>query len=308
MIAIALAALVAADDIDVKVIDVDVENRLVLVDAVTTLEPSDSTPPNHCRNEELGGKTEALHVVGLGKKDEEIEIAGEIAPCPTKTTVKKARDAARVALAARHLRLDRTDLKAVKLGKAGALHVEDSDHDVADDGMVGNHVHSVFAGDALLLEWEQEYGRAMGGNVTVAAWSIEQKGVTLLLEAITGANGRSSHTDFRLFGPLVLPSNGVDVAGLAAVKLTPACAASVAANAALIDNVALTVAHALGKDTAITKSKAERPASVVYAAPACTDVAKALAAKIPGGATVDKLTWKTTGGIVVALGATAAPK
>lgn len=52
----------------------------------------------------------------------------------------------------------------------------------------------------------------------------------------------------------------------------------------------------------IGTAKAHRAATVIYADDAHTAAATKLAAKIPGGATVDKLTWKPKADLVVAIG------
>jgi hypothetical protein len=52
----------------------------------------------------------------------------------------------------------------------------------------------------------------------------------------------------------------------------------------------------------IGPAKGARPTSVVYADAAHAALAAKVAAAIPGGATVDKLTWKAAGGVVVAIG------
>jgi hypothetical protein len=48
--------------------------------------------------------------------------------------------------------------------------------------------------------------------------------------------------------------------------------------------------------------KAKRATTVIYADPAHTEVAAKLVPAIPGGATVDKLTWKPKADIVIAIG------
>jgi hypothetical protein len=50
----------------------------------------------------------------------------------------------------------------------------------------------------------------------------------------------------------------------------------------------------------------ERPKSVVYAAKGSEDVARQVAALVPGGAAVEALTWKAFGDLVIALGDSAA--
>jgi hypothetical protein len=57
-----------------------------------------------------------------------------------------------------------------------------------------------------------------------------------------------------------------------------------------------------GFTASIGVAKAHRAATVIYADAAHTELAKKLAAAIPGGATVDKLDWKPNAEIVVALG------
>lgn len=57
--------------------------------------------------------------------------------------------------------------------------------------------------------------------------------------------------------------------------------------------------------TYVGKAMKERDASVVYAAAGMEDLAKQAAALVPGGATVDKLTWKAQAELVVALGSKA---
>ena len=53
-------------------------------------------------------------------------------------------------------------------------------------------------------------------------------------------------------------------------------------------------------------SKKARDASVVYSAAGSEEAAARIAAAIPGGATVDKLSWETQADVVVAIGKTAA--
>lgn len=76
-----------------------------------------------------------------------------------------------------------------------------------------------------------------------------------------------------------------------------------------LDQAAVKVADAVEKAgfTAISigPAQAARPATVIYADAAHTELATRLAAAIPGGATVDKLTWKPKADLVVAVGASA---
>src|SRR5207245_1905749 len=51
------------------------------------------------------------------------------------------------------------------------------------------------------------------------------------------------------------------------------------------------------------KATAVRDTSVVYAAKGAEAVAKQVAASVPGGATVEPLTWKSDAAVIVALGA-----
>ncbi len=73
-----------------------------------------------------------------------------------------------------------------------------------------------------------------------------------------------------------------------------------------LDKAAAPVADAVEKAgftvVSIGAAKAARTQTVVYADAAHTEIASKLAAAIPGGATVDKLTWKPKADIVVAVG------
>jgi hypothetical protein len=76
-----------------------------------------------------------------------------------------------------------------------------------------------------------------------------------------------------------------------------------------LEQAAVKVADAVEKAgftaVSIGPAQAARPATVVYADAAHTELATKLAASIPGGATVDKLTWKPKADVVVAVGASA---
>jgi hypothetical protein len=83
----------------------------------------------------------------------------------------------------------------------------------------------------------------------------------------------------------------------------------VVAEKALLDKVAPAVRDALDAKglftTYVGKAKKARDASVVYAAKGQEALAQKAAALIPGGATVDKLTWSVDADLVVALGKSA---
>jgi hypothetical protein len=76
-----------------------------------------------------------------------------------------------------------------------------------------------------------------------------------------------------------------------------------------LENTTGKVAEAVEKAgfsvVSIGAAKAAREATVIYANPAHAEAAARLAASIPGGATVDKLTWKPDADLVVAIGASA---
>lgn len=74
---------------------------------------------------------------------------------------------------------------------------------------------------------------------------------------------------------------------------------------ASIDKTMMALEHAGFAPTSTAAAKAARAKSVVYVAKGFDDAGKKIAAAVPGGASVEPLTWKTDYDVVVALGATA---
>jgi len=168
---------------------------------------------------------------------------------------------------------------------------------------------------AAVSDGKQQVRTLFIDDVPVFLHKDDASAVTTYL--VSGSYGRvvlewvDGDGKFRVAGALPrADKNGVDVAGLSALKSRPECAVSVATNIPLENTVAVTVAFALKSKVPVTESQTTREKSVVFASDKCVDVANAIAAKVPGGATTEQLTWKAAGnaGIVVALGDTATSK
>jgi hypothetical protein len=71
--------------------------------------------------------------------------------------------------------------------------------------------------------------------------------------------------------------------------------------------VEATAASLGGLPVRVGSAQKAREKTVVYAAEGFEAQAQAIAAKVPGGAVVEPLTWKPIGDLVIALGASAAP-
>lgn len=122
-------------------------------------------------------------------------------------------------------------------------------------------------------------------------WAPTGRDVAFLLEeavatTMRGPDGGRSQIVLVACGPRV------------EVVAPPTLAARTEPVAAAVEGAGFTV-------TSIGVAKAQRATTVIYAAPAFAAEAARLAKAIPGGATVDKLTWKPSADLVVALGASA---
>ncbi|HEY4222071.1 MAG TPA: hypothetical protein VGO62_12030 [Myxococcota bacterium] len=285
-----------------RLLDLDVKNHIAVFDVYDQLDPdADGQPATKCHNEALGKLGESLVVVTPGKS-ETIVLAefNDAPPCTTKADVVKARANAKIALQKRGLDIDRKSPPPLTaLGDKGTSRVTSTSAALPES----NDAHierTTFIDDVPVHHSDDDYSMVNAGKLVITSALAGN----VLVETLHASGISGDGYSFRLVA--VPKQNNVDIAALKAVTLPPGCAASIVGNAAVVDSVGVTVAFSLsrGKDQApIAAAKAERATSVVYASPACTAAAKDVAAHVPGGATVELLTWKASGGVVVALGA-----
>lgn len=147
-------------------------------------------------------------------------------------------------------------------------------------------------------------GRWVVGSV-VPAWPVWSSSATSTVDAYWTAGGDRVAVVF--VAPEQMTMRGPSF-GRVEVHLRQATPlVSVLAPKALGEPTASKVAAAIADLGAIDtgEAKAERDATVVFYAPGHEDAAKAIAAKVPGGATVEPITWDAHQHVVVAVGASA---
>jgi hypothetical protein len=318
------AATARAEDAALTVVAADVARALAVVEERTVPIDNDGSvdAAPRCANAFLGGRG-LRHVVVRGAQIvEDVELVGFPAegPCPTAATLEGARKAARAATAAaQRVRFDDPALRVspVTADASAPVRVEELVLDNEKE-RTSRVVRTVRSDRAALAASVDGGGISSFDALTVSSWLVGADGAStrLLVERVHHRAGGKDWSALRVRGPLRVPDNGVDVAALATALSADArrCTVSVVANAALIDTVAVTVASAAVPAGAarapVSAAKAERATSVVYAkaGAGCDDAARRLAAALPGGATVEALTWASQAPLVIALGTAATPR
>jgi hypothetical protein len=138
------------------------------------------------------------------------------------------------------------------------------------------------------------YSEASAGNLNgevSVAWSPDGKRAVWVLH-----RGYAMMNDFGFARLAVTPAAGPRIELLGAKKVLGAARAKAEGALAKGGFVIIRAGEAVK----------ERPKSVVYAAKGSEDVARQVAALVPGGAAVEALTWRAFGDVVIALGDSAA--
>lgn len=176
--------------------------------------------------------------------------------------------------------------RTLKLDAKGAKSAWNGDVWAYDEG-AANVAGSIEVGGKRRAIFWAEAG-AVGGDVRVF-WSKDGEALVLVHRARQG--GIMSPEDTTL-AVVALGGTTVEI-------LAPKGASSgLGAVRAALTKAGYAIVHT-------APAKKERPASVVYAAKGQDAAAKAVAALVPGGATVEPLTWASDADVVVAVGGSA---
>lgn len=291
MLSLAILLAAAPPSLEPMVLDTDPVRGLLLVEVPVINPLANVDVESNCENKAFGGMGRAYLVLG-GAKPETLDIVGwpEKAPCPTKASAVKARAAAKAALAGRGLDPVRAEAPKVTPLKATGPIAVDEEAWTNDDTLERHFKRTLVAGGVALRRTEDTATMNGAGDLDVESWLVEHKGAVFVLDRLHFTSMRDDHLEWRVESRVRLPTNGVDVPALAKVDLG-ACGVSVVQ--------ALTRGD---KAPPVTRSKASRSTSVAYVTDACMAVATALSKLVPGGATVDTLTWDSRAPVVVALG------
>lgn len=179
-----------------------------------------------------------------------------------------------------------------------------------------------FAFDGALIECPDDGSANMGGcgvkPATLTAWlTVAGKKRPAATFTVAGRNGKvtpywspdGSRVAWVLEASAPNPFSGDPMKVLVEFSGNGSMAVELLADEALLKQIAPKVASALRKagfpPARSGKAVKPREKSVVYAASGSEAVAKQVAAAVPGGATVEPLSWKTDCDVVVAVGKSA---